>query len=115
MGYSDYIKRSGLKVYACAVMPDHAHLVINRFRLPIERICEQLKGAATAQLNRENLHPFIDEPYNNGRLPTPWARKGWWVYLDSDVDIQRSVKYVRDNPIRAGFNSQRWSFVTAYG
>ena len=75
-GFSDYINRSGLQVYACAVMPDHVHLVVGRFRLPIERICEQLKGAATAQLNREGLHPFADEFYNNGRLPTPWARKG---------------------------------------
>ncbi len=114
MGFADYIKRSKLPIYACAVLPDHAHLVVGRFRLPIERVCEQLKGAATAQLNCEKMHPFPGESYSNDRLPTPWARKGWWVYLDSDADVQRSVRYVCDNPIRAGLKSQRWSFVTPY-
>lgn len=113
-GFSDYVNRSGLQIYACAVMPDHAHLVVGTFRLPIERICEQLKGAATAQLNREELHPFADEPYANQRLPTPWARKGWWVYLNSDADVERSVRYVNDNPMRAGLKLQRWSFVVPY-
>ena len=113
-GFSDYINRSGLQTYSCAVMPDHAHLVVGKFRLPIERICEQLKGAATAQLNREGMHPFATEPYTNGRFPTPWARKGWWVYLDRDADVQRSVRYVCDNPVRAGLKKQRWSFVTVY-
>ena len=114
-GFSDYVNRSGLQIYACAVMPDHAHLVVGKFRLPIERICEQLKGAATAQLNREKLHPFEKYEYANGRLPTPWARKGWWVYLNDDADVLRSVRYVNNNPIREGLKMQRWSFVTAFG
>ena len=114
IGFADYISRSGLQIYACAVMPDHAHLVVERFRLSIEKTCEQLKGAATAQLNRDHLHPFADESYDNGRLPTPWARKGWWVYLNNDLDVERSVRYVCDNPVRAGLKLQRWSFVTAY-
>jgi len=114
MGFADYINRSKLQTYACAVMPDHAHLVVGRFRLPIERICEQLKRAATAQLNREELHPFADDIYDNGRLPTPWARKGWWVYLDREADVQRSLRYVCDNPVRTGLKLQRWSFVVPY-
>ena len=114
-GFSDYVNRSGLQTYSCAVMPDHAHLVVGKFRLPIERICEQLKGAATAQLNREKLHPFEKYEYANGRLPTPWARKGWWVYLNDDADVLRSVRYVNNNPIREGLKMQRWSFVTAFG
>ena len=113
-GFADYVGRSMVPVHACAIMPDHVHLVIGRFRLSIERICEQLKGAATARLNREDRHPFVDQPYRNDRLPTPWARKGWWVYLDSAPDVRCSIRYVNENPVRAGLRPQRWSFVTAY-
>lgn len=74
-GFGDYARRSGLIVHACAMMPDHAHLVVTRHRLLIERVAEQLKGAGTARLNAAGLHPFAHEPYRNGRLPTPWARK----------------------------------------
>ncbi len=111
VGFADYVGRSCVPVHACAIMPDHAHLVVGRFRLSIERICEQLKGAATAQLNREDRHPFVDQPYRNNRIPTPWARKAWWVYLDSDAGLRRSIRYVNENPMRAGLRPQRWSFV----
>ena len=92
----------------------YAHLVLGRSRLLIERVCEQLKGAATAQLNREGRHPFTDWPYRNGRLLTPWARKGWWVFLDRAAEIRRAIRYVNANPARTGLRPQRWSFVTAY-
>ncbi len=114
IGFAEYVDRSMVPVHACAIMPDHVLLVVGRFRLPIERICEQFKGAATAQLNREGIHPFADVHYRNGRTPTPWARKGWWVYLDSAADVRRSIRYVNENPVRAGLRPQRWSFVTPY-
>ncbi|MCH8164218.1 MAG: transposase [Planctomycetes bacterium] len=113
-GLSDYAARSPVPIYACAVMPNHAHLVVGRSRLLIERVCEQLKGAATAQLNREGRHPFAGQSYRNGRLPTPWARKGWWVFLDRAADIRRAIRYVNANPVRTGLRPQRWLFVTAY-
>ena len=113
-GFADYVGRSMVPAHACAIMPDHVHLVIGRLRLSIERICEQLKGVATARLNREDRHPFVDQPYRSDRLPTPWARKGWWVYLDSATDVRRSIRYVNENPVRAGLRPQRWSFVAPY-
>ena len=114
VGFADYVGRSMVPVHACAIMPDHVHLVVGRFRLPIERICEQLKGAATEQLNREGMHPFADVHYRNGRTPTPWARTDWWVYLGSAAGVRRSIRYVNENPVRAGLRPQRWSFVAPY-
>ena len=113
-GFADYAARSGCAVRACAIMPDHAHLVVGRHRLPIERLCDQFKAAATAHLKREGLHPFADSPYENGRLPSPWARKGWWVFLDSHADVERAVRYVDENPVKAGLRRQAWSFVTPF-
>ena len=114
LGFADYAKRSECGVHACSILPDHAHLVVGRHRLPIEKLCDQFKAAATAQLNREGLHPFLDQPYDSGRLPSPWARKGWWVFLDSVRDVERSVRYVEDNPVKTGLRRQKWSFVTPF-
>ncbi|MHB1157453.1 MAG: transposase [Phycisphaerales bacterium] len=113
-GFTDYCRRSGLAVHACAIQPTHTHLVVARHHLSIERTCEQLKAAATTQLNLAGLHPFADEPYKNSRRPTPWARKGWWVFLDSSDDIHRSINYVNQNPVKANLPAQCWKSVTPY-
>jgi len=113
-GFGKYITASSIQVYACAIMPDHAHLVVLRHRYNIETIANLLKGAATTALNEENLHPFADRPYRNGKLPSPWARREWPVFLEDDNDIRRSVKYVNNNPTKDGMRPQKYSFVQRY-
>jgi hypothetical protein len=36
------------------------------------------------------------------------------VFLDSDEDIRRAIRYVEENPVKEGKPRQLWSFVTAY-
>jgi hypothetical protein len=88
--------------------------VVARHTCSIEQVARLLKGAATTQLNREGLHPFVDEPYRNGQLPTPWTRHEWSVFLHDAEEILRAVDYVRRNPIREGYRPQHWNFVTPY-
>ncbi|MFA7235946.1 MAG: hypothetical protein WC058_03695 [Phycisphaeraceae bacterium] len=113
-GFADYGHRSDLLIHACAIQPTHTHLVVAHHHLSIERTCEQLKAAATTQLSRAGSHPFAGEPHKNGRRPTPWARHGWWVFLDSPDDIERPINYVEQNPIKAGLPAQHCKFVTPY-
>jgi REP element-mobilizing transposase RayT len=110
-GFSEYVARSGLTVWACAILPDHVHLVIARSRLTVERVVIQLKGAATEQLVAETIHPFGDIVGSNGRRPKCFERGQWKVFLDSPEDIQRAIEYVENNPIKEGKKRQRWSFV----
>lgn len=102
-------------IYACAIMPDHAHLIVGRHRLTIEKTCDQLKARATSKLLKAGLHPFADQPYAGGRLPTPWARKGWWVFIDDEPHLSAAIKYVEKNPVKSGLKPQRWSFVKPVG
>ena len=44
---AEYVAKAGLKVWACAIVPDHVHMVVARHRLSFEQIVIQLKGAAT--------------------------------------------------------------------
>ena len=46
-GFAAYVERSQLAVWACAILPDHVHLVTGQPRIAVEQLVIQLKGAAT--------------------------------------------------------------------
>jgi len=105
-GFATAIEEAGYHLTACAIMPDHVHLVVLRDGRPIEQIVRHLKGRATRRLNAEHL---------TTASPSPWAKKtGWVVYLNTPQDVRRAMRYVDDNPVREGFKPQRWRFVTAF-
>lgn len=114
MGFADFVRRSQVAIVACSIMPQHTHLVIDRPPYPAEQATNLLKGAATSELTRRGLHPFAGSPYRNGKLPTPWARKQWIVFLNAEADVRRSIDYVERNPLKDGLPKQRWSFVIPY-
>lgn len=114
-GFSDYVTSTGRIVYAMCVMPDHVHLVLGRSDMPIETMAEQLKGRATVFLNRAGVHPMRDlAPAGSGRLPPPWARGSWRVYLNTNPAVRRAIRYVEDNPINAGLKPQRYGWTTPW-
>jgi REP element-mobilizing transposase RayT len=90
-----------ITILACSIMPEHVHLVIGRCAYPVETAVNQLKGRATKQLRAERICPASD----------CWARGQWKVFLNSQRDIGRAIKYVEDNPAKEGLPPQRWSFV----
>jgi REP element-mobilizing transposase RayT len=104
-------------IYACAILPDHAHLVVGRHHYPIQQLANLLKGGATASLRKYNLDPFA--PFSGGPKgrvdrPSPWAQRFWKVWLDSHDDVERSIEYVDDNPTKLGLKRQRWKFLVPY-
>jgi REP element-mobilizing transposase RayT len=113
-GFGNYLKRSGVVLWACSILPEHVHLVIARHTYPVEQIVNLLKRDAARELIAESLHPFADRPLPNGRLPKAFAGKEWKVFLDTPQDILRAVWYVERNPIKEGKPIQQWSFVTSF-
>jgi REP element-mobilizing transposase RayT len=113
-GFADAIAEAGYVIYACAIMPDHVHLVVARHARKIETVTAHLKAKATMRLTAESLHPLAAHPQKNGSFPSPWAARGWSVYLDSVEDILRAIPYVENNPTREGLPRQKWSLVTPY-
>jgi len=110
-GMGDFFIRCQLTVPAFAIMPDHLHLVVLRQDFRIEHLANLLKGAATRQLLAEGLHPFPQRDAK-GRLPHIFARDGWYVFLHTEADLARAIRYVESNPLRAGLKRQTWPFVT---
>jgi REP element-mobilizing transposase RayT len=113
-GIAAIIPKIDLTVHACAIMPDHVHLVVRRHRYNGDELLECLKRAATRGLNDEGLHPMAPFMRANGRLPSPWAAQGWKVMLHTSIDMCGRVAYVESNPENAGLTRQRWWFVAPY-
>ena len=113
-GFASYVERSGLVIYACSILPKHVHLVVKRHTCAIEQVARLLKGAATAQLLKEGLHPFSDTPYRDGSIPTRWARHAWSVFLHEDAEVVRAIRYTRGNPQKEGKRPQTFSFITPF-
>lgn len=92
--------------YACAIMPDHVHILIRKHKHSAEEMIELLQHAARWALIEASLWPD-DHPV--------WtAGGGWKVFLDHPDEIARTVPYIEDNPIKIRLPRERWSFVEPY-
>jgi REP element-mobilizing transposase RayT len=113
-GFAAKIVQSNYTIWACAILPEHTHLVIARHTYRVEQIANLLKGASTGQLLKENLHPLATHAKPGKRPPRMWAEHEWKVYLDSEEAIETAIQYVEDNPIKEGKPKQSWKFVSAF-
>jgi REP element-mobilizing transposase RayT len=91
-------------VHACVVLPEHVHLVIAHTQRSIRTVVGHLKAEATRALRARGW--FASH--------SPWADHGWNVFLNSDADVDRAVKYVENNPLREGKRQQCWRFVVPF-
>ncbi|MEM9416156.1 MAG: transposase [Planctomycetota bacterium] len=108
-GFAAACVKSAITLHACAILPDHVHLVVARHRYKIEQTVNLLKGEATKRLRADGLDP---NPERVGH--SPWSAGFWKVYLNSPESIWKAIKYVEANPVKDGKRPQHWSFVRAY-
>lgn len=90
--------------YACAIMPDHLHILIRKHKHQAEQMLENLKNASRLRLSRQ-FPP--DHPIWTGGV-------GWKVFLDHPDEVRRTIGYVNKNPLKIGLPAQRWPFVKEY-
>jgi REP-associated tyrosine transposase len=91
--------------YACAVMPEHVHLLIRRHRDTAEVLLETFQQASRKKLIEARSF----------REPHPvWGGPGWKVYVNTRGRMEATVQYIEDNPVRIGLPRQMWGFVTRY-
>jgi REP element-mobilizing transposase RayT len=57
-GFAAKAAKSNYTIWGCSILPEHTHLVIARHTYKVEQIVNLLKGAATSQLMKENVHPL---------------------------------------------------------
>jgi REP element-mobilizing transposase RayT len=90
--------------YACALMPDHIHMVIRKHKDLAEGMIANFQAASRETLNATEKwreHPI-------------WGGPGWKVFLDAPDDVGRTIPYVENNPIKLRLPAQKWDFVEPY-
>lgn len=112
-GFGTYVQRAGTRVWACAILPDHVHLVTGMPGMKVEQLVIQMKGHSHRQLESEGMHPQGEYRSASGRAPKCFARGQWTVFLEPG-DVERAVRYVEDNPLKERKPRQKWAFVSAY-
>lgn len=104
-GFAQVIQERRYTCYACAIMPDHVHVLIRKHRDRAEEMIENLHNVSREKLvmagRRDSSHPV-------------WGGPGWKVFLFSSEDFVRVIEYIRQNPIKAGRPPQHWGFVKEY-
>jgi REP element-mobilizing transposase RayT len=90
--------------YACAIMPDHIHILIRKHKHLAEDMIFNFQRASHARL--------LELKYRQENQRTWASGCGWKVYLDHPEDVRRTIKYVDDNPAKIGLPRQEYEFVT---
>ncbi len=103
--FAGVVAKKTYACYACAIMPDHVHMLIRKHRDKAEQMIEHFQEASREAMIEAGLRT-ADHPV--------WGGPGWKVFLETRDDITRVVKYIEDNPVKARRPRQNWGFVTQY-
>ena len=103
--FAEVIARETYTCWACAIMPDHIHMIIRKHRDTAEDMITNFQNASRSRL-RECSFRTLDHP--------TWGGPGFKVFLDHPTEIHRTIKYIEQNPLKIGLPSQSWPFVMPY-
>jgi hypothetical protein len=96
------ISGSALTCYACAILSDHAHVLIRRHRLDAEGMIRLFKEASARALAAGGLAP-MGHPV--------WSSDDFVAFKDSPEAIRAATEYIESNPGKHHLEAQHWSFV----
>ena len=91
--------------YACAIMPDHVHILIRKHKHTAEEMITNLQRESHLKL-RELRFFDMQHPV--------WGGHGWSVFLDHPDEIRRTIGYIERNPRERRLPEQHWDFVKEY-
>lgn len=92
--------------YACAIMPDHVHILIRKHKHRAEEMIDRLQDASRRALIESELLPQDHPVWTSG--------SGWKVFLDHPDEVERTIPYIDKNPVKIGLPAQQWPFVIEY-
>jgi REP element-mobilizing transposase RayT len=99
------IREQNYTCYACAIMPDHVHVVIRKHKHDAKTMIEILQNESRSRIV-ESKFVSPDHPV--------WTKNGWKVFLNTPDEVRQRIAYVERNPVKEGLPRQGWPFVTAY-
>src|SRR5690606_37315196 len=104
--FEEVIKSERYTCYACAVMPDHVHLLIRKHKHTAEEMIERFQEASRRAILANNGRHEPGHPV--------WGGPGWSVFLEHPNDVRRTMRYIEQNPVKIHRPIQHWSFTCDY-
>jgi len=104
--FADTITAQKYTCWACAIMPDHVHILIRKHRDTAEQMIERLQNGARDAV--------IGRGMRDGDHPVWTDGAGWSTFLDHPNDVERTIGYIRRKPPSMRLPDQHWSFVKPY-
>ena len=99
------LQREGYTCYACAILRNHAHMLVRIHRDRAETMTDRLAHASRLRLR---AYPEIvdDHPI--------WSDRPYTVFCYNPDDTWSRIRYIEQNPAKDGLPGQSWSFVSPY-
>jgi len=104
--FAETITEQRYTCYACAIMPDHVHILIRKHKHLDEEMIENLKDASRLRLSPRGLRAPTHPTWSGG--------SGWKVFLEHPSEVRRTIEYIQRNPVEIGLLAQSWPFVQEY-
>jgi len=111
--FFDCIREKGYTCYACAVLTNHAHLIIRIHRDDAITIWNALADVSRTRL-RLRLSSESGCAERTAANHPIWADRPYKKFLYTPEDIRRTIQYVNDNPRKEGLTAQDHELVTPY-
>lgn len=103
--FAEIIAERKYTCYACAIMPDHVHILIRKHRDLAEEMMEHLQDRSRAHYRAagkcDSGHPI-------------WTEGGWRRFLSTPDEVRSVIRYIERNPLEIGCPRQRRGFVNQY-
>jgi REP element-mobilizing transposase RayT len=103
--FAQLITLAGYTVWACAILKNHAHLMVRRHRDDPETICGRFAEVSRDAIRAAQIvvpeHPV-------------WSLRPYKVYCNTKVEVIDRIDYVERNPEKEGLPPQHYDFVKDY-
>jgi hypothetical protein len=103
--FAQLVHLVGYTVWACAILKNHAHLVVRRHRDAPEEIWGRFADASRAAIRTAKI---VDDEH------PVWSLRPYKVYCNTPNEVRTRVDYVFDNPQKEGLPDQHYDFVKEY-
>ena len=109
-GLARAVEECGYVVWRCAILRQHAHLVLEPHPRPPRQAVGHLKARVTQRMRADGTHPFLDHA---GEITNPlWARRCRVRFVTDLWWLAGALRYVGGNPEKEGLPRQNWRFET---
>lgn len=103
--FGEVIAKVGLTCYACAVLRNHAHLLVRKHKLTGEQMSRELKSASRQAILAASLAP-PEHPV--------WSENDCTMFKNSVEAVHGAVEYIWGNFGKHRIAPQHWRFQVPY-